>query len=58
MSLPSFLLPRRSSPQTKMTSFFLKVPGRRADTGPELDPPTPFYRLEHQVTGEKKPRGH
>lgn len=30
----------------------------QADTSPELDPPTPFYRREHQVTGEKKARGH
>lgn len=30
----------------------------RADTSPESDPPIPFYRWEHQVTGEKKARGH
>lgn len=40
-----------------MTSFLLRAPGWRAETGPELNARTPFHRLENQVV-EGKTRVH
>lgn len=40
-----------------MTSFLLKAPGQGAETGLELDPPTPFHRLETKSLGERRQEG-